>query len=85
MKQTFKSIGQALAAGQLPPVVEAQSFIADSRLMVEYRGKGDDFYEAYRDQTLAFETALDAADLDGLRAAYEALARIKRDCHSRHA
>lgn len=85
MKQTFKSIGQALSAGQLPPVLEARSFIADSRLMVEYQGKGDGFYDAYRDGSLAFEAALAAEDLDGLRAAYDALAQIKRECHSRHA
>ena len=85
MKQTFKSIGTALSAGQMPPALEARSFIADSLLMVEYQGKGDEFYDAYREQTRAFEAALAAADLDALQAAYEALARTKRDCHSRHA
>jgi len=85
MKQTFKSIGLALSAGQLPPDLEARSFVADSRLMLEYQGKGDEFYDAYREGTLGFEAALAAADLDALRAAYQSLAQIKRDCHSRHA
>ena len=85
MKQTFKSIGQAVSAGQLPPPLEARSFIADSRLMVEYQGKGDGYYEAYRNLTDNFEAALNEGNLDRLRAAYQALAQIKRECHSRHA
>lgn len=85
MKQTFKAIGQALAAGQMPPALEAQSFIADSKLMVSYPGKGDEFYAAYLEKTQAFEAALAAADLEALQALYRDLAQLKRDCHSRHA
>ncbi len=85
MKQTFKSIGHALSAGQLPPSLEARSFIADSRLMIEYQGKGEGYYEAYRNLTDDFEAALSTGSLDGLRSAYQALAQLKRECHSRHA
>jgi XXXCH domain-containing protein len=85
MKHTFKSMGRALAAGAMPDGLEAQSFIADSKLMVEYRGKGDEFYEAYKAKTLEFEMALASMDLDAVRLAYEGLARVKRECHSRHA
>ncbi len=85
MKYTFKAIGQALAAGQLPPREEADSFVADSRLMVSYPGKGDPFYAEYLEKTEAFAAALDAGDLDALRALHAELARLKRECHSRHA
>ena len=85
MKQTFKAIGLALNAGQNPPGLEAQSFIADSKLMVSYSGKGDEFYGAYQEKLAAFETALAASDIDAMKGLYQELAQIKRDCHSRHA
>jgi len=85
MKQTFKAIGLALNAGQLPPDLEARSFIADSRLMVSYPGKGDEFYAVYLEKTEAFEAALAASDLDAMKRLYQELAQLKRDCHSRHA
>lgn len=85
MKQTFKAIGAALAAGQVPPALEAQSFIADSRLMVSYPGKGDEFYAAYLEKTEAFQAALDAADIEAMKALHQELAQLKRDCHSRYA
>jgi XXXCH domain-containing protein len=85
MKQTFRTIGAALLAGQLPPALEAQSFIADSRLMVSYPGKGDEFYAAYLEKTNALEAALSAQDLEAAKALYHELAQLKRDCHSRYA
>lgn len=85
MKQTFKAIGVALNAGQIPPGAEAQSFIADSRLMVSYPGKGDEIYAAYLEKTNAFEAALGTSDLEALKALYRDLAQLKRDCHSRYA
>lgn len=85
MKQTFKAIGAALAAGQMPPALEAQSFIADSRLMVSYPGKGDEFFAAYLEYTNAFEAALAASDLEALKTVHRELAQLKRDCHSRYA
>jgi len=85
MKQTFKAIGVALNAGQIPPGAEAQSFIADSRLMVSYPGKGDEFYAAYLEKTNAFEAALASSDLEGMKVLHRELAQLKRDCHSRYA
>jgi len=85
MKHTFKAIGIALNAGQIPPEAEAQSFIADSRLMVSYPGKGDEIYAAYLEKTNAFEAALGTSDLETLKALYRDLAQLKRDCHSRYA
>jgi len=85
MKQTFKAIGASLAAGQMPPALEGESFIADSRLMVSYPGKGDEFYAAYLEKTEAFQAALNAADIEAMKALHQELAQLKRDCHSRYA
>lgn len=85
MKQTFRAIGEALAANQLPPELEAASFVADSRLMVSYPGKGDEFYAAYLEKIEAFAAALAAKDLEPLKALHQELSQLKRDCHSRYA
>jgi len=85
MKQTFRAIGQAIAAQTLPPALEASSFIADSKLMVTYAGKGEEFYAAYLEKTEAFEAALAAGNLEAVTALYQDLARLKHDCHGRHA
>lgn len=84
MKQTFRALGQAIMAGNLPPALEASSFIADSKLMVTYAGKGDEFYAAYLEKTEAFEAALASGNMEALTALYQDLARLKRECHSRH-
>ncbi|WP_243439247.1 GAK system XXXCH domain-containing protein [Fundidesulfovibrio soli] len=85
MKSTFKAIGTALAAGQTPPAAEFASFIADSKLMVAYPGKGDEFYPEYLEKTQALEAAFAAGDLEAMKAMHQELARLKRECHSRHA
>ena len=85
MKQTFRTIGQALAAGQLPLDLEARSFIVDARLMVTYAGKGDDFYGAFLGKVEAFEAALAAGDAAAANALHQELAALKRECHRRHA
>ena len=85
MKSTFKTIGAALAAGQTPPAAEFASFIADSKLMVAYPGKGDEFYPEYLEKTQALEAAFAAGDLEAMQAMHQELARLKRECHSRHA
>ena len=85
MKQTFRAIGQTLAAGELPPALEAGSFIMDARLMVTYAGKGDEFYGAFLEKVEALEAALAARDIQAATALHQDMARIKRQCHSGHA
>lgn len=85
MKYTFKIIGAALSAGQGPPAAETRSFIADSLLMLTYSGKGEPHYPEYARHTQGFEAAFAAGDLEGMKASYQELARLKRECHARYA
>jgi len=85
MKQTFKTIGQALANGVLPPELETMSFLSDARLMTSYPGKGDEYYLSFLDKVRDFETALANQDLPALKAAHADLNRFKHDCHERYA
>ena len=61
MRSSFKALRQAVQAGAMPHPEAAASFLADSRLMVEYPGYGDEHYDAYRTATEALRAALEAA------------------------
>ena len=85
MKHSFKAIVVALRAGLAPEPAVAASFVADSRLMTRYPGKGDAFYAAYDAEVDRFELALAAGDVAAMTASAAALDRMKKECHSRHA
>jgi XXXCH domain-containing protein len=85
MKHSFKAVVAALRAGLAPDPAVAASFVADSRLMTRYPGKGDAFYAAYDAEVDRFEQALAAGDVAALTASAAALDRMKKECHSRHA
>ena len=84
MKKEFKAIREALALGQMPDPDLAESFVADSQLMVTYPGKGDEFYPAYAAATAAFAAAVAAGDLAAAQEAAAGLDALKRDCHERY-
>lgn len=97
MKSVFKGVAAALAAGALPIQADLDLFVADSRLMCQYPGKGDEFYPAYleavdrlialveeaKSQTPGTEDYAQAVTQALLAA--NALNQLKKDCHSRHA
>ena len=85
MKSTFRAIRDALLAGAAPDAGVAASFVADSRLMTRYPGKGDAYYAAYDAEVDRFEQAQAAGDVAALTASAAALDRLKKECHSRHA
>ena len=85
MKQTFKSLVMALRAGQAPDPADLAVFVADSRLMTAYPGRGDAFYPAYNAEVDRLEAAADAGDVAAMTNAVAALDRMKKECHSRHA
>jgi XXXCH domain-containing protein len=85
MKRDFKDIGAALAAGSAPRPDTLAAFVADSRLMTTYRGKGDDQYPAYLAAVAAFEAAQAVGDLEAMSRGYRELALCKKKCHAGHA
>jgi XXXCH domain-containing protein len=85
MKRDFKDIGASLAAGAAPRSDTLAAFVADSRLMTTYRGKGDEQYPDYLAAVDRFEAAWAAGDLEAAARAYRELALCKKACHARHA
>ena len=84
MKTYFKAIGQAGTAGAMPADELISTFLADSRSMVSYPGKGDEFYPAYMDACEALQQAFDQKDPTALHDACRALARCMAECHARY-
>jgi len=85
MKRDFKDIGASLAAGAAPHADTLAAFVADSRLMTTYRGKGDEHYPDYLAAVDRFEAAWAAGDQETTARAYRELALCKKACHARHA
>jgi len=85
MKQTFKGVVAALRAGVAPDAALLGEFIAASRTMTSYPGRGDAFYPAYDAEIDRLEAAAAAGDVQAMTASAAALDRMKKECHSRHA
>lgn len=85
MKRDFKDIGAALAAGSVPRPDILAAFVADSRLMTTYRGKGDAHYPDYLEAVARLEAAGRTDDMEAMARAYRELAVCKKTCHARHA
>lgn len=84
MKGSFKRIGNALEQGQMPAAPDIEQFLADSRLMVSYAGKGDEFYQAYTAACQEFHAAVRGNDPAAAFDRYSALDQLKSDCHQRY-
>ena len=84
MKKEFKAITAELLQGRLPEAGLAASFVEDSRQMVRYPGKGDEYYPAFSAATDAFERAMAAGDLEGVAAAVADLRALKDVCHDKY-
>jgi XXXCH domain-containing protein len=85
MKHFFKAIVVSLRAGTMPDADILAAFVADSRHMTSYPGKGDAFYPAYDAEVDRLEAAAQAGDVEAATASVAALDRMKKECHSRHA
>lgn len=82
MKATFKELIIAAKGQTLPTQEVISSFIADSRLMTQYRGKGEPHYATYEQAVLELEEAFAAKDARAYAAAVERLNDLKTACHA---
>lgn len=83
MAKTFGQIGKALAGDALPAPALLQVFAAQSRQMVGFGGKGDEYYPAFLAETQALLAAAERGDAPQARLALAALNRRKKACHDR--
>lgn len=84
MEKEFKAIMAELVQGRLPDTGLAASFVEDSRSMVLYPGKGDEYYPVYTAAVDAFEQAMFQGSLENVAAAVADLQAIKEACHDKY-
>ncbi|HKK32925.1 MAG TPA: GAK system XXXCH domain-containing protein [Desulfomicrobiaceae bacterium] len=84
MKTYFKAIGQAIAAQDVPSRELVSVFMDDSRSMVSYSGKGDEFYPTYIEACEAFQDAFDREDQQEMLETYRALSKQMNECHAEY-
>lgn len=84
MKSSFKSIFKAIHTGNLPSQEVTEEFIADSHLMVDYEGYGDEYYAEYIAACDDFQKAVKKEDIEAAHKACDELNSIKAHCHAQH-
>lgn len=81
MKKTFKNIVYALHEHTWPDAEDVDAFVRDSGLMVQYPGKGDEFYAAYSEAVAGFAAAVESQDLGAATQKAHLLNDLKTRCH----
>lgn len=84
MKSDFKEIRAELNSGVVPKGPIVADFERDCRLMCEYSGKGDEYYERFLKAADTFFAALTVDDLQAARDGAEELDRLKHLCHDKY-
>ncbi|MGL1861679.1 MAG: GAK system XXXCH domain-containing protein [Pseudodesulfovibrio sp.] len=84
MGNSFKVLFKMIHQGQVPPKDAVESFLADSKLMVEYPGYGDPSYEIYTKACADFAAAFESGDIATLNEAVDLLVHQKGHCHAKY-
>jgi XXXCH domain-containing protein len=84
MKADWKEIRRSLGAGTLPEASVVERFLADSRLMCTYPGKGDPLYPAYLEAVASLSRAMASGSLEAVIAACAEVNGQRRECHRRY-
>jgi XXXCH domain-containing protein len=84
MQTTFKQIGAKITTNQIPNAPLIRTFQKEIRAMVRYPDRGEPHYEAFEAACRRLVSACQGNQMDEMRQAFEALKRMKKDCHARY-
>lgn len=84
MEKYFKELEENLGQDEMPSREIVSVFLRDSESMVEYPGKGDAFYQDFKQDCSAFQEAFENEDLPQLKETVSRLAVLRDSCHERH-
>jgi len=84
MQTTFKQIGAKIATNQIPDDPLMRIFRKEIRAMVSYPDRGEPHYNAFETACRRLVKACQGNRMDEMRQAFEALQRMKKDCHDRY-
>lgn len=84
MGKQFKRIIENLLIGVLPDDDVVHSFLNDSRRMTAFPQYGQEYYPVFETACDQFREAFEKRDPEACKNAYQALSRIKKECHERY-
>lgn len=84
MKGSFKMIFRMIHDDTIPPKEAVDEFLADSKLMVDYPGYGDEYYDEYAEVCDAFAAAYEAEDMPELHKTVDMIQSLYSHCHARY-
>jgi len=81
MQTTFKRLGASIAANRIPDDPLIHAFEAQVLEMIRFPDRGEPHYEAFEAGCRRLVEACQGNRMDDMRQAFEALQRMKKDCH----
>lgn len=84
MQATFKDLGAALSENRLPSEPLIHAFREEVLQMIRYPDRGEPHYEAFEAACRKLTEACRRNRIEEARQAYEALIKMKKDCHTRY-
>ena len=84
MQTTFRQIGTKITTNQVPDDPLMRAFQKEIRAMVRYPDRGEPHYNTFEAACRRLVRACQGSQMDELRQAFEALKRMKKDCHARY-
>ena len=84
MQATFKEVGRAVSENRIPSQQVIQTFKEDVTAMVGFPDRGEPDYEAFEALCKDLAEACRQKRPDDIRQAFEALNKMKKDCHARY-
>jgi len=84
MKKSFAGIKTQVQAGQVPSADDAKAFHEDSRRMMSFPGKGDEYYASYENALKTFVKAIETGRLAEIKKSVAALDLVHQNCHKKY-
>lgn len=84
MQATFKRLGVTIAASRIPDDPLIHAFQTEVREMIRFPDRGESHYDAFEAACRRLVEACHSNRIEDVRRAFEALKKIKKDCHARY-
>lgn len=84
MQATFKRLGVTIAANRIPDDPLIQAFESQVSEMIRFPDRGEPHYDAFQAGCRHLVEACRGNRIEDVRRAFEALNRMKKDCHTRY-
>jgi len=84
MQATLKEVGRAVSENRVPSEHVIDTFQKDVSAMIRFPDRGEPHYEAFETLGQRLAEACERNRIEDIRQAFEALNKMKKDCHTRY-